>query len=86
MSFKVGDIVRSYDFPVSSDCYIEGIVRKIAPWDHCFCSLNHLHIEVTLDHFPGKGEDRDWVYPVDPTTSAIGFMPGGKASRVEVIG
>jgi hypothetical protein len=87
MSFKVGDIVRSYDFPITDDCYIEGIVRKIAPWEHCPCGFNHLHIEVTLDHFTGENiteDGREWVYPVDPTTSAIGFFPGGKASRVEM--
>ena len=88
---KVGDIVRSYDFPRTEEYYVEGIVRKIAPWEHCEfkCGLDHIHIEVILDTCVNSKEMgweiRKWVFPVHPDSGAIGFMFDGKASRVEVV-
>jgi len=77
---KVGDIVRSYDFPHNNNIYVEGIIRKIAPWRHCGCSLNHIHIEVTLDTFiptdpteEDLGDIRDWVFPVHPEEDETPF-------------
>jgi len=70
---KVGDIVRSYDFPFNDDVFVEGIIRSISPWVHCGCSANHIHIEVTLDTFiptdpteEDLGDIREWVFPVHP--------------------
>ena len=51
-SFQIGQKIRAYDFRNNRDCYIEGIIRKIAPWDLCRCGEPHLHIEVTLDTLP----------------------------------
>ena len=43
---KPGVTIRSYDFPTSNNCYIEGLLIKIAPapTDVCPCSYNHLWI------------------------------------------
>jgi len=88
---KVGDIVRSYDFPREDRFYVEGIVREISEWEHCEfrCGLDHIHIEVILDTCIPAGEPnapiREWVFPVHPDSGALGFHEGGKASRVEVV-
>jgi len=85
---KVGDLVRSYDFPRCDDYYVEGTVREISEWEHCEfnCGLDHIHIEVILDTCVNSEEPdapiREWVYPVHPDSGAMGFHEGGKASRV----
>lgn len=89
-TIKVGDKVRSFDFPdfnraVDGDkaCYVEGMVMEIGPWDGCAGSCRHYHIMVTKRVVRGKavakGPDR--VYPVINGQSGL----FGKTNGVEKI-
>ena len=86
---KVGDRVRSYDFPHNDEIYIEGEVIAIKEWEHCEfnCGLPHVHIRVDLDTWPDYQRNLVgcMVYPVHPESGAIGFHYEGKASKIEVI-
>ena len=83
--FKIGDRVRSYDFPLDDEHYIEGVVKHVGVWEHCEfkCSYPHLHILVDRDTLGDRvGE---MVYPVHPSSEALGFFTGRRASRIEIV-
>lgn len=83
MSIKVGDYVRSYDFPFDDESYIEGTVMEVSIWEHCEfqCGLPHIHILVEIDTFSDRVGDM--AYPVCPNSGAHGFFPpDGAASKV----
>lgn len=75
---KVGDTVRSYDFPFGSDtsCYVEGVVVRIAPAPSgiCPCGLDHYHIVTQRRVFNDK-ETSDFAeayFPVaDPAQTRL---------------
>jgi hypothetical protein len=55
-NIKVGDRVRSYDFPHRDDCFIEGHVTHIKEWEGC----ERYYIRVELVCWDGK------IVPNDP--------------------
>lgn len=75
---RVGDTVRSYDFPFGSDtsCYVEGVVARIAPAppDVCPCGFDHYHIVTQRRVFNDK-ETSDFAeayFPVaDPAQTRV---------------
>ena len=75
---KVGDVVKSYDFclggkVMNEDCYVEGIVEKIAPVEWCGPTCDHYHIKTIRRIFNGKPTTyEDYYFPVaDPQQSAV---------------
>ena len=75
---KVGDVVRSYDFCLggkvtNDDCYVEGIVEKIAPVEWCGPNCDHYHIKTIRRIFNGKPTTyEDYYFPVaDTNQSAV---------------
>lgn len=87
-NLQVGQRVISYDFPFVLDCYAEGIIRHIGPWDNCPCGSNHIHIEVIEDVWNGElqqeDEMRTWVYPAGADALGL-FPPLRTASFIRVI-
>lgn len=85
---QVGQRVISYDFPYIIDCYVEGIIREIKPWDGCPCGVNHIHIEVIEDVWNGElvkeDEMRKWVYPAGFDARGM-WPPNRTASYIRVI-
>lgn len=75
---KVGDTVRSYDFPFGNDtsCYVEGVVSRIAPAppEVCPCGFDHYHITTQRRVFNDK-ETSDFAeayFPVaDPAQTRV---------------
>ena len=83
---EIGDRVRSYDFPFNDDCYIEGVVVSIEPWEHCSCDQPHVSILVDVDTFEERNLVGEMVYPVAPSSNAVGFFPpNGLPSRIEIV-
>lgn len=79
---KVGDRVRSYDFTFNDYVYVEGIVEKIAPWEHCMvCDKDHVWIRVDVDTWWSDEFD-------DETRIGMLVFPAldDFATRIEVIG
>ena len=75
---KLGDVVRSYDFCLGGkisvdDCYVEGIVEKIAPVEWCGPNCDHYHIKTIRRIFNGKPTTHeDYYFPVaDPSQTAV---------------
>jgi hypothetical protein len=75
---KLGDVVRSYDFCFGGkisvdDCYVEGIVEKIAPVEWCGPNCDHYHIKTIRRIFNGKPTTHeDYYFPVaDPSQTAV---------------
>ena len=79
-AIKPGDYVRSYDFKGSwrkeecggqewnADCYIEGHVIKIAPYEGCGDRCDHYHIKVKKVVWSGEEKEeiheaQQIVYP-----------------------
>lgn len=75
MEIKVGQKVRSYDFGSHKDCYVEGIVEKIGPWEGCAGTCPHYHIRTTRKVWLGKEEQGETYY----------FPPVGQFNFVEPI-
>ena len=78
---KVGDTVRSYDFPFGSDtsCYVEGVVVRIAPAPSgiCPCGLDHYHIVTQRRVFNDK-ETSDFAEAYFPVADPL-------QTRLEVV-
>lgn len=85
MDIKIGDHVRSYDFPSDDDasrrdCYIEGVVREFRPVDGC----ERYVIEIERDVWNGEDYSADSqrigtrVYPpVNGTPKLFGGVCNG---------
>lgn len=87
---KVGDTVRSYDFPFGSDtsCYVEGVVVRIAPAPSgiCPCGLDHYHIVTQRRVFNDK-ETSDFAeayFPVaDPAQTRLEVVESKDAESTD---
>lgn len=78
---KVGDRVRSYDFPGRKDCYLEGTVEEItAPLESC----RRYVIRVERSVFAGV-ETLSMVERIYPPVNGTRRSTGGVCSGVERI-
>lgn len=62
--FKIGDLVRSFDFMGRETegeraCYVDGVIEKIAPFEGCGPNCDHYYICCTRRVFGGKEESSD---------------------------
>lgn len=76
---KVGDRVRSYDFPDRVDCYVEGVVEEIGAFPE-FPGCERYRIKVDRAVFEGKpnGHFADFVFPpVNGTRTSMGRVCDG---------
>ncbi len=89
---EVGDVVRSYDFVLGGkirhdDCYVEGMVVKIAPVEWCAPFCDHYHIKTIRRMFNGKPTTHeDYYFPVaDPSQTAVRRIPRWSAESSEPV-
>lgn len=78
---KVGDKVRSYDFEVGDDCYIEGIVEAIGRFDDFGSSCFRYKIRVEKTVWEGK-EIRNRLTHIYPPVNGTPKFYGGVTHRV----
>lgn len=82
MKINVGDIVRSYDFEIRKDCYIEGVVLAIV--DRGGCN----RYEILVKRYVVEDIERNWpgenVYPPVNGTPIWGD-PDNLTNGVELI-
>lgn len=84
-TIKVGDRVRSYDFPECPDrwargCYVEGTVTKIAScgFDGHGCQRYHIRVEKQVWQHDPDTAHMPMVYPpVNGTPTVLGRVTSG---------
>lgn len=87
---KIGDRVRSYDFPVfTRSAYVEGYVIAIGPWECNSETCWHYHIEVNTQVYSGEhGPVRvKWApgYTVYPSIISSNVPGGSLVERLDPV-
>lgn len=80
---KVGDLVRSYDFPHDRKCYIEGVVDAFTEKEGCERYMLRVLRKVWIgEEVADPIRDREYVYPpVNGTPKLF----GGVTDFVELV-
>jgi len=80
---KAGDLVRSYDFEGRTDCYLEGIVRRVGHFAE-FQDCVHVEIEATNRVMAGREERLHHAFFYPPANGTPTLF-GGVTKCIEKI-